>query len=52
MGSTPVEHKIMVMAITAVDDCTQKVSTPPSSRNVMVVTNESGLNDEKNASTA
>ena len=42
----------MVMAITAADDCTQNVSTPPNSRNTSVVTNESGSNEAKKSSTS
>ena len=42
MGIAPVEHNSIVMAITAADDCTQKVMMPPNSRNIKVVTNEFG----------
>ena len=52
MGSAPLEHRIMVMAMTAADDCTQNVSTPPRSRKVMVVRNDSGSNDAKKLITA
>ena len=31
-GSTWVEHSVMVMAMMAADDCTAKVSMPPTSR--------------------
>ena len=48
MGIAPVEHSSMVMAITAADDCTQKVIIPPNSRNKRVVRKESGSNDLKN----
>ena len=43
----PVEQSSMVRAITAADDCTQKVSTPPRSRKMMVVEKASGSNDIK-----
>ena len=42
----------MVIAMTAADDCTQKVSTPPSSRKMRVVLNELGSNEAKKSSTA
>ena len=42
----------MVMAMTAADDCTQKVITPPRNRNISVVRNEFGSNDEKKLSSA
>ena len=51
MGSAPLEQSIMVMAITAADDCTQNVSIPPSSRKSSVVRKLSGSNDEKKLST-
>ena len=52
MGSTPLEQSIMVMAMTAADDCTQSVSSPPSSRKLMVVRKLSGSNELKKSSTA
>ena len=48
----PVEQSNMVMAITAADDCTQKVSTPPRSRKMMVVEKALGSNDMKKSVTA
>ena len=51
MGRTPLEQSIIVMAITAADDCTHMVSTPPMSRNTMVVTKLLGAKLEKNSST-
>ena len=47
----PEPQSSIVMAITAADDCTQNVSTPPKSRNTSVVQKESGSNDWKNDST-
>ena len=52
MGRAPLEHRIMVMAITAADDCTQNVRIPPSTRNTSVVRNELGSNEAKKSSTA
>ena len=52
MGSAPLEHRIMVMAMTAADDCTQNVRMPPSKRNTMVVTNDVGSNDAKKCNKA
>ena len=37
IGSTPLEHNTIVMAIRAADDCIQKVSTVPMSRNENIV---------------
>ena len=37
IGMAPLPQSNMVMAITAADDCTQKVSTPPRSRNAKTV---------------
>ena len=51
MGSTPVEHRIIVMAMMAALLCTHIVSTEPMSRNVMVVTKLFGSNEEKKSST-
>ena len=39
------------MAITAADDCTQNVNTPPNSRNTSVVTKLVGSNEAKKSST-
>ena len=52
MGSAPLEHSIIVIAITAADDCTQKVRMPPSTRNTSVVKNEFGSNEAKKSRTA
>ena len=52
MGSTPLEQSIMVMAMTAADDCTHMVSMPPMSRKSSVVVKACGSNDEKKLSTA
>ena len=41
----------MVMAMTAADDCTQNVSTPPKSRKTSVVRNDFGSNEAKKFST-
>ena len=43
----PVEQSNIVMAITAADDCTQNVMTPPRIRKTSVVQNELGSNDLK-----
>ncbi len=51
MGSAPLEQSIMVMAMTAADDCTQNVSTPPSKRKRSVVQNDCGSKELKKAST-
>ena len=51
MGSAPLEHRIIVMAITAADDCTQKVSIPPKSRKSRVVRNDCGSKEAKKLST-
>ena len=37
MGSTPVEHNSMVIAMTAADDCTTHVMAVPMRRNMMMV---------------
>ena len=37
MGRTPDEHSMMVMAMTAADDCTMQVMMVPMSRNMMMV---------------
>ena len=52
MGRAPLEHRIIVMAITAADDCTQNVRMPPNSRNSRVVRKLFGSNEAKKASTA
>ncbi len=52
MGSAPLEHRIIVMAITAADDCTQNVMTPPNSRKSSVVPKELGSNDAKKFNSA
>ena len=52
MGSAPLEQSIMVMAMTAADDCTQNVSMPPSRRNTSVVRNDAGSNEAKKSSKA
>ena len=52
MGIAPVEHNNIVIAITAADDCTQKVMTPPRTRNTSVVQKELGSNDLKKEVTA
>ena len=52
MGSAPDEQRIMVMAITAADDCTQKVITPPNNRNTSVVEKDVGSNELKKLSNA
>ena len=52
MGSAPEEQSIMVMAITAADDCTQNVMTPPSRRNTRVVEKEVGSKELKKESSA
>ena len=52
MGSAPLEQRIIVMAMTAADDCTQNVRIPPNSRNTSVVRNELGSNEAKKSSTA
>jgi hypothetical protein len=36
IGSTPVEQRRMVIAITAADDCTIQVIIVPISRNMMI----------------
>ena len=38
------------MAITAADDCTQKVMMPPNSRKISVVRNDVGSNEAKKLS--
>ena len=52
IGSAPDEQSIMVIAMTAADDCTHMVSTPPMSRNMIVVEKLCGSNCEKKLSTA
>ena len=52
MGSAPLEHSIIVMAITAADDCTQNVRMPPKSRKTSVVQNDVGSNEAKKLSNA
>ena len=52
IGRAPLEHRIIVMAITAADDCTQNVRMPPRSRKMSVVENDEGSKDEKKSSTA
>ena len=52
MGSAPLEQSIIVMAMTAAEDCTQNVSMPPSRRNISVVENDVGSKEEKKSSTA
>ena len=52
MGSAPLEHRIIVMAMTAADDCTQKVRIPPKSRKMSVVEKDVASKEEKNSSTA
>ena len=52
MGSTPLEQSIIVIAMTAADDCTHMVRTPPIIRNTSVVAKLVGSNDEKKSSTA
>ena len=37
IGSTPVEHSRMVMAMTAADDCTMQVMRVPMARNARMV---------------
>ena len=51
MGSTPVEQSIMVMAMTAADDCTHMVSMLPMTRKVSVVRKLLGSKLEKKSST-
>ena len=52
MGRAPLEQRIIVMAITAADDCTQNVRMPPSNRKISVVRNELGSNEAKKSSSA
>ena len=50
MGSAPLEQRIMVMAMTAADDCTHMVSTLPMSRKMRVVEKLAGSKEEKKLS--
>ena len=52
MGNAPLEHRIIVIAITAAEDCTQNVNTPPNNRNINVVENDVGSKDAKKSNTA
>ena len=52
MGSTPVEHSVIVMAMMAADDWTQSVSTVPMSRKTTMVHTLCGSNDWKKSSMA
>ena len=52
MGRAPLEQSIIVIAITAADDCTQNVRMPPNSRKMSVVRNESGSKEAKKSSSA
>ena len=51
IGNTPVEQSIIVIAITAADDCTHIVSTLPITRNVIVVKKLLGSKLEKKSNT-